>query len=70
MPSLRSSAMDSRSAPERIDQAHFSDQLAYFKRDLWSADATSQLPSPEQSKTGSMPTDDGLWLDCVEKYGR
>jgi hypothetical protein len=55
--------MNPGSAPERIDQAHFSDQLAYFKRDLWSAEATSRLPSPEQSKTGSMPMDDGLWLN-------
>ena len=54
--------MDSRSAPERIGLAHVSDQPANLERDLWPADATSRLPTQEQSKTSTAPTDDGLWL--------
>ena len=50
------------SAPEWIGQAHVADQLANFERHLWSAAATSRLPSPEQTKTSTMPTDDGLRL--------
>jgi len=38
-------------------------QLANFERHLWSAAATSRLPSPEQAKTGTMPTDNRLRLD-------
>jgi hypothetical protein len=38
----------------------FSNQLANFERDLWSANATPRLPSPDQTKTSTMPTDDGL----------
>jgi hypothetical protein len=33
------------------------------ERHLWSAAATSRLPSPEQAKTGTMPTDNRLRLD-------
>jgi len=54
--------MDPGSAPERIGEAHFSDQLANFERDPWSAGPTLRLPSPEQAKTGAMPSDDGLRL--------
>ena len=39
------------------------DQLAYFERDLRPAAATSRLPSPEQTKTSTMPTDDSRWLN-------
>ena len=39
------------------------DQLAYFERDLWPAAATSRLPSPEQTKTSTIPTDDSRWLN-------
>jgi len=38
-------------------------KLAYFERDLWPAAATSRLPSPEQTKTSTMPTDDSRWLN-------
>jgi len=55
--------MDPRSAPEGIGQAHGADQLANFERHLRSAAATSRLPSPEQTKTGTMPADNSLRLD-------
>ena len=34
-------------------------------RHLWPAAATSRLPSPEQTKPGAMPTDNGLRLHGV-----
>jgi hypothetical protein len=55
--------LDPGRAPQRIGQAHVTDQLANFERHLWSAAATSRLPSPEQTKTGTMPTDNRLRLD-------
>jgi len=55
--------MDPGSAPEWIGPTHFSDQLANFEGDLWSAAATSRLPLPERTKTSTMPADNGLWLN-------
>jgi hypothetical protein len=55
-------AMDPGSAPEQIDEAHFSDQLANFERDPWSVGATSRLPSPEQTKPFTLPSDHGRRL--------
>ena len=55
-------AMDSGRAPEAIGQAHVADQLAYFERDLWPAAARSRFPSPEQTKTSTMPPNDGRRL--------
>jgi hypothetical protein len=55
-------AMDPGRAPEGIGQAHVADQLAHFERDLWSAAARSRFPSPEQTKTSTMPPNDGRWF--------
>ena len=55
--------MDPGSAPQRVGQAHVTDQLTNFEWDPWPAAARSRLPSPEQAKTGTMPTDDRLRLD-------
>ena len=60
---LEEFAMDPGSAPQRVGQAHVADQLANFERHLWPAAARSRLPSPEQAKTGTMPTDNRLRLD-------
>ena len=43
-------------------QAHVADQLANFERHLWPAATTSRLPTPEQPKAGTMPTDNSLRL--------
>ena len=70
---LEQFAMDPGSAPERICQAHFSDQLANLEGNFWPAAATSRLPSPEQLETSTMPTDYGAWhYDCqgVHNPGR
>jgi len=56
-------SMDPGRAPQRTGQAHVANQLANFERHLWSAAATSRLPSLEQAKTGTMPTDNRLRLD-------
>ena len=56
-------AVDPERAPQRTGQAHGANQLANFERHFWSAAATSRLPSPEQTKTGTMPTDNCLRLD-------
>jgi hypothetical protein len=55
-------AMDPGRAPQRIGQAHAANQKANFERHLWSAAATSRLPSPEQTKTRAMPADNSLRL--------
>src|SRR5271170_3794337 len=60
---LEEFAMDSGSAPEWIGMAHFSDQLANFDQDLRPAAAVPRLPSPEQAKARTMPSDDSLWLN-------
>ena len=61
-PKFEQFAMDPRSAPQWIGQAHIADQLADFQRHPRSAAATARLPSPKQAKAGAMPTNDGLWL--------
>jgi hypothetical protein len=58
--------MDPGSAPQWIGHAYVSYQLANFQRGVWPAGATSRLPSPEQTKTSAMPTDDGLGLDDLQ----
>src|SRR5262245_35924593 len=60
---LEEFAMDPRSAPERVGEAHVADQLTDFERHFWSPTARARLPSPEQPKSGPMPSDDGLRLD-------
>jgi hypothetical protein len=48
--------------PLATGEAHVADQLANFKRHLRSAAATSRLPSPERTKTRTMPMDNSLRL--------
>jgi hypothetical protein len=54
-----SSTMLSASLPSMQVYDAFADQLAYFERDLWPATVRSRLPSPEQTKTSTMPPNDG-----------
>jgi hypothetical protein len=60
---LEEFAMDPRSAPKRVGEAHIPDQLTNFERDLRSAAARARLPAPEPAKPGPMPADDRLRLD-------
>jgi hypothetical protein len=60
---LEEFAVDPGSTPQRIGETHCPDQLANFERHLWSAAAKSRLPSPEGTKTSTMPADNRLRLD-------
>ena len=55
--------MDPGSAPQRVGEAHVTDQPTNFERHHWPAAASSRLPSPEQAKTRTMPADDRLRFD-------
>src|SRR6202158_5632143 len=44
--------------------------MANFERHLWSANSTSRLPSPKQTKTGTMPTDHRLRRHKSIQYPR
>src|SRR5215211_1008035 len=59
--------MDPGGAPERVLQAHFSDQTAHLFADPRSAPGRMGLPSPVSGKTHAMPTHDGLGPD--DGYG-
>ena len=56
-------AMDARSTPTRVGEAHLPDQIANFRRYRWATFATPTLPSPIEAKSLAMPGDDGLRLD-------
>ena len=56
-------SMHPGSAPQRVGEAHGADQLADFERHLRSAVATPRLPSPERTKTSTMPADNSLRLN-------
>src|SRR4051794_32135256 len=60
MPSLRSSPMDARSAPEGICQADLADQLPNFERHLGPAGSPSRLPAPEAAESCTMPSHNRL----------
>ena len=60
---LEEFSMNSGSAPQRVGEAHGTDQLPDFNRHLRSAAATSRRPSPEQAKPSAMPTDNRLRLN-------
>src|SRR6476620_12176612 len=51
------------SAPARVGQAHFPDQIANFWRYTRSSFRMATLPIPIQSKPLAMPGDDRLRLD-------
>jgi hypothetical protein len=56
--------MDAGCTPNGILPAHLADQIADLTRnDRSSRLAAPQLPGPEQSKAGAMPSYDRLWLD-------
>ena len=49
--------MDARGAPERVRDAHVSDELPDLMRRPWPATAWSRFPSPIGSEAGAVPTD-------------
>jgi len=56
--------MDAWCTPSGIVLAHLADQISDLARnDRSSRLAVQHLPSPEQSKAGTMPGHDRFWLD-------
>ena len=55
--------MNAGSAPERVGEAHLSDQPTNFGGYLWPADSSARLPPPERAKASSVPADNGFRLD-------
>jgi hypothetical protein len=60
---LEQFAMDPGSAPQRVGEAHVTDQLADFEWHFRSAYSRSRLPSPDRAKPGPMPADDRFRLN-------
>src|SRR6267154_2458124 len=60
---LEKLAMDPRCSPQRINDAHLADKLAYFYRHGRSSAAVLRFPSPIRSKSRTVPTDYGLRSD-------
>jgi hypothetical protein len=60
--------MDPGRTLERVGEAHGADQLPDFACHLRSAAASSRFPSPEQTKTGTMPSDAFFRLQFSADY--
>src|SRR6478672_2868438 len=60
---LEQFAMDARRPPEWIGQAHVPDQISDVQRDLRSPTAPPGFPTPERSKSSTVPTHHGLGPD-------
>ena len=56
-------AMNARSSPAGVGEAHFPDKIANFRSHRWATFATPTLPSPIEAKPLAMPGDDGLRFD-------
>src|SRR6266513_1727350 len=65
--------MDSRRSPQRVGDAHLTDEPANFQRHRWSTAAASRFPAPIQSETGAVPADHGIGSDnceCIIHLGK
>ncbi|MEH6952608.1 hypothetical protein V4R08_14990 [Nitrobacter sp. NHB1] len=60
---LEKPAMDPRRSPQRIGDAHLTDQPANFQQHRRSTAAMPRFPAPIQSDTDTMPTDHGVRSD-------
>ena len=60
---LEQFAMDARRAPEQVGQAHVPDQLTDLQGNFRSSTAASGFPTPERSKSSTVPTNHGLGPD-------
>jgi len=56
-------AVDTRRAPQRIVDAHPSDQRVQTRIDLWPTTCRSGLPAPVTTKTDTVPPHQGLGSD-------
>jgi hypothetical protein len=59
---LEKLAMDPRCSPQRIGNAHLTDELAYFERHLRPAATASRPQAPVQPETSAMPANNGVRL--------
>ena len=60
---LEQLAMDARGTPQRIVDAHPSDQRAQVRVDLRSASKGAGFPTPVLTEAGSVPSHEGLGAD-------
>jgi hypothetical protein len=59
--------VDAGRAPNRVVAAHLANQFTDFLRHRWAAElAASDLPSPEQSESLAVPSDDGCRFDDAQ----
>jgi len=61
--------VDFGSTPFRILLCQAPDQDANFLGDSRSATAPPEPPAPIEAETGTMPTDDGVWVHNDERFG-
>src|SRR5271154_966019 len=67
---LEKLTMDSRRSPQRVGDAHLSDQPANFQRHRWSTAAAPRFPAPIQSEASAVPADHGLRLHNRQRIER
>ena len=64
---LEQFSMDSWCAPSNVRRLHFMDEISYFSIDRRSAYAPAPtFPTPIASKAFSVPTHDGIRVQCVQ----
>jgi hypothetical protein len=64
---LQQFSMDSWSAPSGVGRLHFTDEISYVAIDRRSAHSpTPTFPTPIASKAFSVPTHDGIRVQCVQ----
>jgi hypothetical protein len=65
-PELEQFSVDARRPPERVLDAHLSDQRSEVGLDLRSSSQWARLPAPVAAKAGPMPTHERLGTDNRE----
>jgi len=66
-PSLSQFAMDPRGSPQRVSDAHLTNELANLRRCPWSATTPSRFPAPPRSEASALPTDDRFRLEDFQR---
>src|SRR5213592_2474410 len=64
---LEQFAVDPRCSPQRVRDAHVTNELANVRRCLWSATARSGFPAPVGSESGAVPADYRLRLENFQR---
>ena len=63
---LEQFAMDPWCSPERVGDAHLTNELANVLCCAWPPTTPSRLPAPIDPETSTMPADHGLRLDKLQ----